>query len=292
MKMRTVYVVTLLSVMFSMCVYAGDPIRVIVFGAHPDDCDLSAGGTAVLFAQMGHKVKFVSLTNGDKGHHEMSPEALAERRVKEMEEAAKCLGVVYEHLDNHDGELQPTIENRKAVIRKICDWKADIVITHRPYDYHPDHRYTSILVQDAAYMISVPLMVSGGEPLLDSPVFLYLQDSFRKPQPFSPDIFVDITPVTDKKVDAICAHVSQIFEWLPWNSGYTGSIPTDKKGRREMAEKYFLRQIMDKTLVEAASAWYSPDQIRKISYYEAFEICEYGRIPDVGEIRRLFPMLP
>lgn len=267
------------------------PIRVIVFGAHPDDCDLRAGGTAALFAQMGHEVKFVSLTNGDKGHHEMQAEALAARRKQEMQEAARCLGIKYENLDNHDGELQPTIENRKKVIRMICDWKADLVITHRPYDYHPDHRYTSIIVQDAAYMVSVPQMVPGGEPLLKSPVFLYTQDGFQKPMPFSPDIVIDVTPVTETKLNAICSHVSQIFEWLPWNSGYLSSVPSDETGRREMARNYFLRERMNERIIPYAEKWYSPDQVKNISHYEAFEICEYGRRPNADEIRQLFPML-
>ena len=150
---------------------ANEPIRVIVFGAHPDDSDLYAGGTAALFAKMGHKVKFVSLTNGDKGHHTMSSKDLADRRAKEMQESAKILGIVYEHLDNHDGELMPTLENRMKVIKLICDWEADIVITHRPNDYHPDHRYASTIVQDAAYMISVPKMVPDGKALLKTHLF-------------------------------------------------------------------------------------------------------------------------
>jgi LmbE family N-acetylglucosaminyl deacetylase len=128
----------------------GDPLNVIVFGAHPDDCDIKAGGVAALFSQMGHKVKFVSLTNGNKGHHTMKPDELAARRKREMQEAGRILGVVYENLDNPDGELMSTIENRKAVIKLICDWKADIAISCRPYDYHPDHRNTAIIVQDAA----------------------------------------------------------------------------------------------------------------------------------------------
>ncbi len=181
-------------------VTATEPIRVIVFGAHPDDCDINAGGIAALYAQMGHRVKFVSLTNGNKGHHTMKPDELAARRKKEMQESARVLGIVYENLENNDGELMPTLENRKAVIKLICDWKADIVITHRPNDYHPDHRYTSIIVQDAAYMISVPLMNPDGEPLLKSPVFLYMPDRFQKPAPFSPDIVIDITAVAEKKL--------------------------------------------------------------------------------------------
>jgi LmbE family N-acetylglucosaminyl deacetylase len=287
-------IISLIAVLLVSTPYlsASEPIRVIMFGAHPDDCDINAGGVAALYAQMGHQVKFVSLTNGNKGHHAMKPDELAARRKKEMQESARILGIVYENLNNDDGELMPTLENRKAVIKLICDWKADIVITHRPNDYHPDHRYTSIIVQDAAYMISVPLMVPDGEPLLKAPVFLYMPDRFQKPTPFSPDIVVDITPVAEKKADAICAHESQVYEWLPWNSGRLDEIPSDPAERRKLVgDRYLMRSSADR-FKDAALEWYSPEQLKNIRYLEAFEICEYGSIPDKAQIRELFPMLP
>ena len=278
-----------LSLPFAM---AEDPLNVIVFGAHPDDCDISAGGVSALFAQMGHKVKFVSLTNGNKGHHSMKPDELAARRKREMQAAGRALGVVYENLENADGELMPTIENRKAVIKLICDWKADIVISCRPYDYHPDHRNTAILVQDAAYMISVPLMVPDGRPLMKAPLFLYTSDRFQKPIPFSPDIVVDITSVIEKKADAICAHESQVFEWLPWNGGWAEELPADSVEKRNyVSERYLARNQVGK-LVDAALQWYTLGQLKKIFYIETFEICEYGSIPDKEKIKQLFPMLP
>src|SRR5690348_12655915 len=80
-------------------------IRVIAFGAHPDDCDIRAAGTAALFAAAGHAVKFVSVTNGDVGHQSMGREALAKRRAGEAKESARRLGIEYEVLNNHDGEL-------------------------------------------------------------------------------------------------------------------------------------------------------------------------------------------
>src|SRR5437762_5092560 len=126
------------------------PVRVIAFGAHPDDCDLGAGGIAAKYAALGHKVKFVSLTNGDAGHQSQHGEELAKRRRAEAQEAARRIGIEYEVLDNHDGKLLPTLEVREQVIREIRQWKADIVIAPRPNDYHPDHRYTGVLVQDAS----------------------------------------------------------------------------------------------------------------------------------------------
>ena len=289
MKSRLFFLFAVLCVQFAL---TAQPLRVIVFGAHPDDCDLNVGGTAALFAEMGHKVKFVSLTNGNKGHHAMKPDDIAARRKAEMQKAAAVIGIEYVNLDNPDGELMPTIENRKAVIQLICDWKADIVITHRTNDYHPDHRNTGVVVQDAAYMISVPLMIPDGEPLLKAPVFLYMPDRFQKPAPFKPDIVVDITAVMGKKIDMIAAHESQVFEWLPWNGGYLDRVPKDAEGRKQYLIERYASRGTSETIREAALQWYTPAQMEKVRNTEAFEICEYGRIPSKEQILQLFPMLP
>jgi beta-glucosidase len=103
-------------------------INVIVIGAHPDDADGSTGGTAIKFAELGHNVLFVSLTNGDAGHQSIGGGELARIRRAEAEEAGKRFGVKYIVLENHDGELMPTLELRKDVIRLIREWNADIVI--------------------------------------------------------------------------------------------------------------------------------------------------------------------
>jgi LmbE family N-acetylglucosaminyl deacetylase len=122
-----------------------EPLRLIAFGAHPDDCDLGAGGLAAKYATLGYKVKFVSLTNGDAGHQSQGGEELAKRRRAEAHEAGRRIGIEYEVLANHDGKLLPTLDVREQVIREIRQWKADIVIAPRPNDYHPDHRYVSPL---------------------------------------------------------------------------------------------------------------------------------------------------
>jgi len=125
-------------------------LRIIVFGAHPDDCEIQTGGTAAMWAKKGHHVLLVSVTNGDIGHWKEAGGALALRRRDEVKKAHQILGVQGVILDNHDGELLPTLEIRRALTRLIREWKADVVISHRPNDYHPDHRYTGVLVQDAA----------------------------------------------------------------------------------------------------------------------------------------------
>src|SRR5262245_20443862 len=191
---------------------ADEPIRVICFGAHPDDCELKAGGVAALWAAKGHKVKFVSVTNGDIGHWRESGPGLARRRKDEVEAVAKMLGIETEVLDIHDGELEPTLANRKTVTRLIREWKADVVMSHRPNDYHPDHRYTGVLVQDAAYMVAVPKLLPEVPHLKRNPVFLYYSDRFQKPNPFKADVVVALDEVEAKKVAALERMVSQFYE--------------------------------------------------------------------------------
>src|SRR6202162_160488 len=207
-------------------------IRVIAFGAHPDDCDIRAAGTAALFAKMGNAVKFVSVTNGDAGHQSMSGAVLAQRRLAEAKESARRLGIEYEVLNNHDGELLPTLEVRKEIIRQIRRWNADVVLAPRPNDYHPDHRYTGVLVQDAAYMVVVADVTPDTPPLRKNPVFLYYEDHFQRPNPFRPDIAVAIDDVIDQKIDALDSHVSQFYEWLPWVDGKLEDVPKDAGARR------------------------------------------------------------
>ncbi len=201
---------------------ADEPIRIIVFGAHPDDCELDAGGTAARWAKLGHKVKFVSTTNGDIGHHQIAGGILARRRKAEVEKCAEILGIATEVLDNHDGELLPTLENRKALVKLIREWKADVVIGPRTNDYHPDHRYTGILVQDAAFMVIVPNFCPDIPALRKNPVFLYTEDDFKKPNRFEPDVVVPIDGVLDAKAACVDALESQFYEWNPWLSGYEG----------------------------------------------------------------------
>lgn len=266
------------------------PLRIIFIGAHPDDCDIKGGGTAALFVEMGHQVKFLSVTYGDAGHQSQGGGMLAKRRIAETQEVAKRLGVSYDVLDNHDGELLPTLEIRLQIIRKIREWKADVVIAPRSNDYHPDHRYTGVLVQDAAFMVGVPNVAPDVEPLRKNPVFLYFQDNFKKPNPFQPDIAVDITPVIAKKLAGLDAHQSQFYEWLPWIGNYESEVPKDPSNYKE----WLLQKRVAKPNPEVQKSlvkWYGSARASKVLYAEAFEICEYGTQPTEADIRNLFPML-
>jgi LmbE family N-acetylglucosaminyl deacetylase len=267
-----------------------EPLRIIMIGAHPDDCDQKSGGTAILFAKMGYAVKFVSVTNGDAGHQSTGGGALAKRRMAEATEAGKRFGVTYDVLDNHDGELLPTLAVRLQIIRKIREWNADIVMAPRPNDYHPDHRYTGVLVQDAAYMVAVPNVAPDTPPLRKNPVFLYFQDFFQRPNLFRPDIAVDITDVFDQKIHAMDAHESQFYEWLPWIGGYLDKVPADKIQRKKwLAENRTVRLTPEVKV--ALEKWYGAEKASAAKHAEAFEICEYGTQPNEADIRRLFPML-
>lgn len=267
-----------------------EKIRVIAFGAHPDDCDIRAAGTAALFAKMGYAVKFVSVTNGDAGHQTMRGTELARRRLGEAKESARRLGIQYDVLDDHDGELLPTLDVRKQVIKEIREWEADVVLAPRPNDYHPDHRYTGVLVQDAAYMVVVPSVVPEVAPLRKNPVFLYYEDHFQRPNPFRPDIAVDLDEVIDQKIDALDAHVSQFYEWLPWVDGKLSEVPKDPAERKAWLKRTRTREISPSVRASLVK-WYGPKKGNAARYYEAFEVCEYGMQPDEARIRQLFPML-
>jgi len=266
-------------------------LRLIVFGAHPDDCELLAGGLAALAMQHGSAVKFVSLTKGDAGHQLDRGEVLARRRKREAQAAGEILGVEYEVLDYHDGELMPSLEIRRTVIRLIREWKADMVFSHRPYDYHPDHRYTGILAQDAAYLVTVPSICPDTPALSRNPFFFYLWDHFRKPYPFQADVAVAVDSVMDKKWDMIHCHTSQVYEWLPYLDGALETVPSDDAKRRQWLVSTWepWMRSMANTCGEQLRMRYGEDAARAVRFAEPFEICEYGRKPSKEDLERLFP---
>jgi len=268
-------------------------LRIICFGAHPDDCEIEAGGTAARWAEKGHHVLFVSVTNGDIGHWREAGGPLALRRKLEVQKAHQILGIQGVILDIHDGELLPTVENRRNIVRLIREWKADVVISHRPNDYHPDHRYTGVLVQDAAYMVTVPFFAPDVPPLQKNPVFCYSPDRFQKPAPFHADVVVSVDATMDKKLDALGVMVSQFAE-----GGANGSadlLPADpdkQKERHRAVRNGFEKRQQELTerFRQQLAEWYpSPAAAAAIKHAEAFEICEYGGQPNKTELKRLFP---
>lgn len=275
--------------LLAVTMQAQQKLRIIAIGAHPDDCDIKFAGTAAKFARAGHMVKFLSVTNGDAGHQEMGGGMLAKRRYLETQESARRLGIAeYEVLDNHDGELTPNVETRRQIIRAIRKWKADIVVAPRPNDYHPDHRYTGVLVQDAAYMVVVPNIVPDTPPLHDNPIFLYYQDGFQKPAPFRPDVVVNIDDVWETKINSLDAHVSQVYEWLPWVDHTLDQVPRDREARKEWLSKQRTRPH-SAAVRKAIEEIYGPGAADRVKRVETFELCEYGRQPSLARLRALFP---
>src|SRR5262249_52397969 len=216
-------------------------LRIIAFGAHPDDCEIKVGGTAARWAEQGHHVKFVSVTNGDIGHWRTAGGPLAQRRLEEVQRAAKILGIQTEVLDNHDGELEPTLANRRTITRLIRDWKADLVLAHRPNDYHPDHRYTGLLIQDAAYMVIVPYFCPDVPPLKKHPVFMIYPDSSQRPTPSRADMVWPIEDGLEKKLPARDVIESQFLEGGA--EGNPSLIPSEEAGR-EARRKDVRRRFM------------------------------------------------
>ncbi len=270
------------------------PLHILIFGAHPDDCDVKAGGLAAIYARQGHRVKFISHTNGATGHHEIGGIELALRRQAEAQAAGKVLGVEYQVLDNPSGELEATIPYRKEVIRLIREFRPDAVMSHRPWDYHPDHRYSAMLVQDAAYTVTVPNNCPLTPHLERNPVMLYLSDLFQKPTPFTPDVVVDIDDVIDLKITALHCHTSQMYEWLPYNRGVLDQVPAGAAARKAwMAASWLGRfqETADRYRSQLVTQ-YGRARGGKIKYAEAFEVCEYGAPLTPEYRRRLFPFLP
>lgn len=266
-------------------------LRIIAFGAHPDDAELKASGVAALWAARGHKVKFVAMTNGDVGHFEMAGGPLARRRKAEVKECARILGIETDVLDIHDGELMPTLENRKTVARLIREWQADIVMGHRPYDYHADHRYTGVLLDDAAVVVVAPFFVPDTPPTRRNPVFLYYSDGFQDPKPFNPTLVVGIDDVADKKWRCVSAMPSQFGDKDSWQGRTLSNVPTGdrereaylldivKKRNSAVAEQYRAR------LIEL----YGKERGQTVKYAEAFQLSQYGRQASIDELKKLFP---
>lgn len=259
-------------------------MNIIVIGAHPDDCEFHAGGTAVKWVNAGHRVKFVSVTNGDAGHMRLSREELGRVRRSEMERADAILGVETEVLDNHDGALVPDLRTREELIRIIRRWEADVVVSHRPWGYHPDHRNTGVLVQDTPFLVLVPLICPEVPPLRRNPVYLSLRDGTEIPVPFRPDIVIPVDDVYNRKIDAYDAMPSQFYEWIPWSSGILDQVPKGAEERKE-----WLRRFMRDLTGRIAPPRTEGGTIEGAGMTEEFQICECGRQPTEEELREIFP---
>jgi LmbE family N-acetylglucosaminyl deacetylase len=271
-----------------------DPLHLLIVGAHPDDAEYHAGGLAAIYRQLGHAVRMVSLTNGDAGHHQMHGPELAERRRREAAAAGAVIGAEYVTWDHHDGCLQATLELRLEVIRELRRFRPDLVLTHRPDDYHPDHRAVGNVVRDASYMVTVPAIVPDEPILRRDPVVAYMPDRFTKPYPLQADVVVDVTEHVEAIVDMLVCHESQFFEWLPFNRRDEAQVPRDAAVRRAWLRTWYLdhlRALTDRWR-EQLVATYGPEKGGQIEFAEAYEISEYAATLDAESRRRLFPFVP
>ena len=208
-------------------------IRAMMIGAHPDDCDFRCGGLALKYARAGHKVKFLAMCNGDGGHHELSPEAIAKRRRGESLAVAEFAGIEYDVWeDSSDCVLYADLDTRARLVREIRKFNPDVIFCSRPNDYHADHRNASILVQDASYLLIVPHYCPDVPAMKKTPAILYFYDHFQNP-PFQADVAVDIDDVIDDKFKMLSLHESQVYEWLPYTKGLLEQVPAEPEKRLE-----------------------------------------------------------
>jgi LmbE family N-acetylglucosaminyl deacetylase len=264
--------------------------RLLILGAHPDDAEFHAGGIASIYRAMRREVKMVSVTDGGAGHHTRSSSELVRLRRDEAAAAGRVIGAVYETWDFPDGALQASLEVRHRIIREIRQFKPDLVLTHRPNDYHPDHRAVGQCVQDASYLVKVPLIVPDVPALRKDPVVAYMPDLFTKPQRMQPEMILNIADQIDTIAAMLACHASQVFEWLPYEQGILEALPADQAGRMAWLTAWYTNYIRPRVAHfrdEISGAF--GDSASSLEYVEAFEISEYALRPDAALLEHLFP---
>jgi len=265
--------------------------RLLILGAHPDDAEYSAGGLATRYRQLDRQVKMVSVTDGSAGHHQRSSQELIPLRRAEAAAAGAVIGATYETWDFPDGRLQPTLEVRDRIIREIREFQPDLVLTHRPCDYHPDHRAVGQCVQDASYMVTVPLIVPDTPALRKDPVVAYMPDLFTRPTPLRCDVILNIAAEFPVVSRMLACHRSQVFEWLAYEGDILNTVPEDEGERQKWAQEWFAKHIRPRAIrfQDELIARVGSSQAEQIEFIEMFEISEYARRPDGALLELLFP---
>jgi hypothetical protein len=163
---------------------------------------------------------------------------------------------------------------------------------HRPNDYHPDHRYTGVLLDDSAVVVVAPFFVPDTPPTPRNPVYMYYSDGFQDPKPFTPSVVVGIDEVADKKWKCIAAMPSQFGDKDSWQGRTIPNIPAGDRERQA-----YLLEIVKKRNIAVADqyrdrlvALYGPERGKKIQYAEAFQLGQYGRQASADELKGMFPI--
>ncbi len=280
-------------------------MKILMIGAHQDDNEFGRGGLAYKYVQAGHEVRFLSMLNGCGGHHIMTPEETSKRRYGESQAVAKLLGITYDVWDIDDCTIVADLETRRRLIRYIREFNPDLIIAHRPNDYHADHRASGQLVQDASYILTVPHECPDVPAMRYMPVIAYSEDKFTNP-PFRADVVIDIDDAIDIKLKIADLNVSQVYEWLPYTHGET--VPEGKEERFEWLKGMEITaDTTDEEVMKASRGYsvryaktaarfrkeliekYGEEKGSKIRYAEAYEICEYGKQLTKEEIKEYFP---
>ncbi len=190
---------------------ANHPKRVLAVGAHPDDIEIQCAGTLTRYKQMGAEVSIAIATDGSAGHMFIPALELAEIRKREASSAAERIGASFFWLGYHDELLFEDIPTRMAFVELIRLTCPDVILTHFPEDYHPDHRVTSRLIFESSFLASLPnIKTESPAHLLVPP--LYYFDTMGGVN-FFPTEYVDITDTFQSKREMLACHSSQV-KWM------------------------------------------------------------------------------
>jgi N-acetylglucosamine malate deacetylase 1 len=184
------------------------PMRVLAVGAHPDDLEIQCAGTLAKYAQQGVKVSMAVATDGSAGHLSIPPKELAEIRHCEAERAANIIGADFYWMGFADGYVSVDIQTRLQFVELIRRAKPDVIITHCPEDYHPDHQAVSRLIFDASFESSLK-NIETESPFHPGVQPLYYFDTLSGAN-FHPTEYVDITDTFETKKEMLACHESQM----------------------------------------------------------------------------------
>ena len=283
-------------------------MKILMIGAHQDDMEFEGSGFVAMHRALGNEVRVLSMANGCGGHHILTPEETSRVRREESRRVGEMLDLRYDVCDDVDDcTIVADIPSRRRLTRYIREYGPDLIITHRPNDYHTDHRNTGLLVQDASYLLTVPHECPDAPAMRFMPVIMYYEDTFKYP-PFEADVVIDTDEFLEKKLEVADANKSQVYEWLPYTYGETVPSEEDREGRLAFLRGPSIDGMTDEEILAAPRrgyvlryaktasrhrqkliARYGEERGRRVRTAEAFMISEYGAPLTEEKRRLLFP---